>query len=227
MSAQGEAPEGGPTERTPLVTEMVEALAPLGATPRDRLGQTHLTLPAASIREAVRSCRSAGFDQLSDVMGIDWLEFPRHQGPRFTVVYNLYAIGANERLMLRVEVDDGERVPSITPQWRAASFMERETYDLYGIEFEGHPDLRKLITPEDMEGHALRKDFPIGETPTLFNDGRFLDPASFRAGMLGRDPGLTGWKGGTRKGVRSDEEHRHHDASRAVPTDRGGEGSGS
>jgi NADH-quinone oxidoreductase subunit C len=94
-------------------------------------------------------------------------------------------------------------LPTVTDLWPAAGFMEREVYDLYGIAFEGHPDLRKLVTPEDFEGHPLRKDFPIGESPTLFNDGRFLDPAAFRAGMIGVSSGRTGWVGGARRGVTS------------------------
>ena len=64
-----------------------------------------------------------------------------------------------------------------------------KSYDMFGVEFEGHPDLRKLITPEDLDGHPHRKDFPLGETPTLFGDGRFLDPATFRAGITGEDHG--------------------------------------
>jgi NADH-quinone oxidoreductase subunit C len=74
---------------------------------------------------------------------------------------------------------------------------------MFGVEFAGHPDLRKLLTPEDLDGHPHRKDFPIGETPTLFNEGRFLDPGSFRAGLTGQDSGLTGWRGGTRRGVKT------------------------
>lgn len=171
----------------------------------ERFDQTHVIVPAARIREAVRTCRSGGLEHLSDVMAIDFLDYPGHQGPRFTVVYNLYALSDASRLMLRVDVEDGTPVPSITPQWKAAGFFEREVYDLFGIEFEGHPDLRKLVTPDDLEGHPLRKDFPLGETPTLFNDGRFLDPATFRAGMMGRDEGRTGWVGGARKGVRSEQ----------------------
>ena len=191
-----------PTLATRVADELV---ADYGGTLSERFGQPHVTLAKARIREAVRHGRDEGLEQLSDVMAIDWLEYPRHQGPRFTVIYNLYAIRDASRLFLRLNVAEGESVPSITPQWKGAGFFEREVYDLFGIEFDGHPDLRKLVTPDDLEGHPLRKDFPLGETPTLFNEGRFLDPATFRAGMLGQDKGRTGWVGGARKGVRSEQ----------------------
>jgi NADH-quinone oxidoreductase subunit C len=177
--------------------------ADLSGIASERFGATHVSLPAVNVPEAVRRLRAIGFDLLADVMGIDWLTYPGHQGDRFTLIYNLYAIEEVARIFLRVDVADGETVPSITPQWKAAGFMEREVYDLFGIEFRGHPDLRKLVTPDDLDGHPLRKDFPLGETPTLFNEGRFLDPASFRAGMLGGDSGRSGWVGGARKGILS------------------------
>lgn len=177
----------------------------LGAELREFKGTVSLTLDKHEIVAAVRTLREAGFDVLSDIFGIDYLAYPGHQGKRFTVAYNLYSIGQGARLFLRVDVDDGESIPSITGAWRAAAFMEREVYEMFGVVFEGHPDLRRLITPEDLDGHPHRKDFPVGETPTLFNDGRFIDPTAFRAGLMGRDPGLTGWKGGARKGVRSEQ----------------------
>ncbi len=155
--------------------------------------------------EAVKAAKEAGFEMLSDIFGIDYLDYPGYQGKRFAVVYNLYSITHNARLFLRVYLDDGETLPTITHLWKGANFMEREVYDMFGVEFDGHPDLRKLITPEDLDGHPHRKDFPLGETPTLFNDGRFLDPAAFRAGITGKDKGLTRWRGGARKGVRSGE----------------------
>lgn len=166
-------------------------------------GMVTVVLQPSEIVEAVRALREVGFDLLSDIFGIDYLLYPGHRGKRFAVVYNLYSIAHNVRLFLRLWLDEGERVPSITGVWRAASFMEREVHEMFGVVFEGHPDLRRLITPEDLEGYPHRKDYPIGETPTLFNDGRFIDPAAFRAGLMGHDPGLTGWKGGARKGVRS------------------------
>jgi NADH-quinone oxidoreductase subunit C len=120
------------------------------------------------------------------------------------VAYNLYSVSANERIFIRVNVAEGDVLPTITHLWHGANFMEREVYDMFGIEFDGHPDLRKLITPEDLDGHPHRKDFPIGETPTLFNEGRFIDPAAFRAGLTGQDAGLSGHQGGMRKGYSTD-----------------------
>ncbi|MBA2667659.1 MAG: NADH-quinone oxidoreductase subunit C [Trueperaceae bacterium] len=171
------------------------------------------------VHDAVRRLKEEGFDLLSDVFGMDWLTFPRHSGPRFSVLYNLYSIRANERIFLRIDLDDGEEIVTITDLWPGASFMEREVYDMFGVTFTGHPDLRKLLTPEDLEGHPHRKDFPLGETPTLFNDGRFLDPAAFRAGLIGKSRGLTGWVGGARKGVVSEQVERVKATKRVqVPT---------
>jgi NADH-quinone oxidoreductase subunit C len=187
----------------PEVVALGEALASLGAERLDALAGTYYVVPTTALHDAARTARDRGFDLLLDVFAIDWLTFPQHRGPRFSVSYHVHAVDANERCWLRVHVDDEVALPTVTDIWPAASFMEREVYDLYGIAFEGHPDLRKLVTPEDFEGHPLRKDFPIGETPTLFNDGRFLDPAAFRAGMIGASSGRTGWVGGARRGVSS------------------------
>jgi NADH-quinone oxidoreductase subunit C len=164
-----------------------------------------VTVERDRLIEAVTAVREGGFNHLADIFGIDYLAYPGHQGRRFTVAYNLYAIVEGARLFIRVDLMDGEELPTLTGLWRGANFMEREVFDMFGVSFQGHPNLRKLITPEDLDGHALRKDFPLDETATLFNEGRFLDPAAFRAGMMGRDPGLTGWSGGARKGVRSEQ----------------------
>lgn len=186
-----------------LVETTVEHLKTLGGKPGEFRGMVSVTVDKKDIVSAVKAAKDAGFEMISDIFGLDYLEYPGHQGKRFTVAYNLYSITQNERIFIRVNLDEGETLPTITHLWKGANFMERETYDMFGVEFEGHPNLRKLITPEDLDGHPHRKDFPLGETPTLFNDGRFLDPATFRAGMTGQDKGLSGWRGGARKGVRS------------------------
>lgn len=220
------AADGAASAVGPLTRRVAEALEDRGARVEQALDQVTLRLPPSEIVEAVTSARDAGFDMLSDVFGIDWLRYPGHQGARFSILYNLYAIDAGERLFLRVDLDEDEPVPSITPVWQAANFMEREVYDLFGVEFGGHPNLRKILTPEDLEGHPLRKDFPLGETPTLFNEGRFLDPAAFRAGMIGASQGLTGWVGGARKGVVSEQRPEPSASGGATPGGSASDGEG-
>ena len=94
---------------------------------------------------------------LSDVLGTDY--FP--QKPRFEVVYHLYSIPKKHRLRLKIKIEDGESVPSVTSIWSSADWAERETYDMFGIRFEGHPNLKRIYMPEDWDGFPLRKDYPL------------------------------------------------------------------
>jgi NADH-quinone oxidoreductase subunit C len=190
----------------PHATALIAQLEALGGIREDQLAGAFVVLPEGHLVAAAQTAYGAGFDLLLDVYAIDWLTFPEARPKRFSVSYHMHHLAANERLSLRIHIDEGSAPATVTGIWPAANYMEREVYDLFGIEFLDHPDLRKLVTPEDLEGHPLRKDFPIGESPTLFNDGRFLDPASFRAGMIGASPGRTGWIGGARRGVRSTVE---------------------
>ena len=194
---------GSPFASGGVLAAALERLTALGGTTSEFKGMTSVTLPKNQLIEGLEAAKAAGMVMLTDVVGIDYLTYPGHRGKRFAVVYNIHDVTGRERLFVRVELDDGEVTPTATGVWRGADFLERETFDMMGVVFEGHPNLRKLLTPEDLEGHPHRKDFPIGESPTLFNDGRFLDPATFRAGLMGQDTGLTGWKGGARDGVRS------------------------
>lgn len=180
---------------------LVERLAELGGVQHEFKGMTSVTVPKRAVLDALRAAKADGLEMLTDIHGMDYLAYPGHKGKRFAVIYNVHDVSGRRRLFIRVDLDDGETLPTATGLWSGASFLERETFDMMGVVFDGHPDLRKLLTPEDLEGHPHRKDFPLGETPTLFGDGRFLDPASFRAGLSGRDQGLTGWKGGARDGV--------------------------
>ncbi len=98
------------------------------------------------------------FNMLADLTVVDYLQ----RKPRFEVVYHLYSLPLKHRIRLRVPVEEGEEVvPSIHSVWKCANWAEREAWDMYGINFEGHPDLRRMLMYEEFEGHPLRKDYPI------------------------------------------------------------------
>jgi len=115
----------------------------------------------AFIREAcalLRDDLALPFNYLSDVTCVDW--YP--QEPRFEVVYHLLSIPKKERVRLKVKLEgDSPVVESITSVWPGANYFEREVFDLFGVRFTGHPYLRRLLMPEDWEGHPLRKDYPV------------------------------------------------------------------
>lgn len=98
------------------------------------------------------------YDFLTDLTAIDYPSRPQ----RFDVVSHLYSMTLNHRLRIKVGVGEDEKVPSIVGIWKAANWEERETFDMFGIDFEGHPDLRRILLPEDWEGYPLRKDYPLG-----------------------------------------------------------------
>ncbi len=107
---------------------------------------------------ALRDIPSLAFVAFSDVTAADF--FPNRE-PRFDVVYHLVSPHRRARVRLKVRVSAGEPVPSITEIWPGAGWPEREVFDLFGIVFDGHPDLRRLLMPDDWEGHPLRKDYPV------------------------------------------------------------------
>jgi NADH-quinone oxidoreductase subunit C len=120
-----------------------------------------LVIPRAHLRKAadfLRSDPQLGFTFLSDVTGVD--RFPVE--PRFELNYHLMSLSRRERLRLKVRVSsDDPVVESVTPVWEGANWHEREVFDLLGVRFEGHPDLRRILLPENWEGHPLRKDYPV------------------------------------------------------------------
>jgi NADH-quinone oxidoreductase subunit C len=115
----------------------------------------------SSLREAcvqLRDDQGCPFNWLCDVTCVDW--YP--QEPRFEVVYHLLSIPRRERVRLKVRLESASpALDSVTSVWPAANYFEREVYDLFGVRFTGHPYLRRLLMPEDWEGHPLRKDYPV------------------------------------------------------------------
>jgi NADH-quinone oxidoreductase subunit C len=97
---------------------------------------------------------------LSDLTCVDLLGFLEPGEPRFEVVYNLYSLKHSRRFLLKTKVNEGEPVASATSVWPGANYMEREVFDLFGIVFEGHPNLERILTPDGWLGHPLRKDQP-------------------------------------------------------------------
>ena len=115
----------------------------------------------AFIRDAcafLREDAELSFDYLADLTCVDW--YPNE--PRFEVVYHLLSLGSKERVRLKVKLEGSDpRVESVTPEYPNANYYEREVFDLFGIRFEGHPYLRRIMMPENWEGHPLRKDYPV------------------------------------------------------------------
>ena len=138
----------------------------------ERLGDATAVVERTSLVETLRFCRdepALGFDVLMDLTAADYLKYPgREDGPRFEVVYHLYSIAHNHRVRLKVRVEqDDAWVPTATSLWPIANWLEREVWDMFGLRFEGHPDLRRLLLYEEFVGHPLRKDYPMNRRQPL------------------------------------------------------------
>ena len=119
-----------------------------------------VTVPKAEILEICKFLHSdpdLQYRLLTDLCGLDF--FP--QTPRFGVVYLLYSLKSNQRLRVKTRVGETESIPSVESIWKVANWYEREVYDLFGITFDNHPDLRRIMLWDGYEGHPLRKDFPV------------------------------------------------------------------
>ncbi len=162
------APPGGPPDPPP----------PADLTPPAAIAGLQAMLPAsvlalsyfagdwtviadrASILDVARHLRTApdaAFDICSDVTATDWPPRPE----RFDVVYCLFSTAHTQRLRVKARVADGEAIDSVTPVWPAANWLEREVFDMFGIRFSGHPDLRRILMPDEWQGHPQRKDYPL------------------------------------------------------------------
>jgi NADH-quinone oxidoreductase subunit C len=128
-------------------------------------GKAALHVPPAAIRPVLEFLRDKGFGFLASVHGLDY--YPVE--PRLGVQYELLDMDALDRITVKLRVStDDPHVDSATPDWPTANHQEREIYDMFGVIFDGHPDLRRILMPEDYEGFPQRRDFPIGGEPVLF-----------------------------------------------------------
>jgi NADH-quinone oxidoreductase subunit C len=124
-----------------------------------------LVVDPAQIRGVLAALREKGYAFLASVHGVD--HYPEE--PRLGVIYELLDMDSVDRITVKLRVPvDAPTVASVTGEWPTANHQEREVYDMFGVVFEGHPDLRRILMPEDYEGHPQRRDFPLGGEPVIF-----------------------------------------------------------
>jgi NADH-quinone oxidoreductase subunit C len=161
VKKKDEGPKPVDASGHPLVRRLREKFADALTGAFTFLGQLSIHVRSESIVEVCRALRDDAevpFDYLSDLTCVHW---PEREDAPFEVVYNLYSIPKNERVRLKVAAGEEESVESVTGVWPSANWLEREVFDLFGVRFHNHPDLRRLLLPTDWEGHPLRKDYPL------------------------------------------------------------------
>jgi len=159
------------TELHPVLADLFDGLE--AAVVEDSHGQVVVRLDPSDWRSFAEAAKSAGFEVCVDVTAVDWM---RQRPERFEVIANLLSM--EHKLRLRMITALGRvdpRVDSLVPLWPGANFAEREVFDMFGIEFEGHPDLTRILMPDDWDGHPLRKDFGVGGVPVQFKASHQVD----------------------------------------------------
>jgi len=141
-----------------VIEAATKALGKALVSASEKVGEVRLDVKRESIVDAMRILRDElAYQQLMEIAGVDYPERPE----RFEVVYCLLSLTKNHRLRVHVSTDEVKPVPSVTGLWPVAGWLEREVYDMYGVLFEGNPDLRRILTDYGFEGHPQRKDFPL------------------------------------------------------------------
>ena len=159
VKKKDEGPKPTDAANHPLVKKLKAKFGDAVGEAVEFIGQLTVNVDAARIVEIcdyLKSDKETGFDYLSDLTCVHW---PDRRSTPFEIVYNLFAISANERVRLKAQVKDS--VDSVTGVWPSANWLEREVFDLFGVRFNNHPDLRRLLLPPEWEGYPLRKDYPL------------------------------------------------------------------
>jgi NADH-quinone oxidoreductase subunit C len=155
-----EGPKPVDASNNPLVQELKGRFKDAIGEATEFVGQLSITIAASSVVEIcgyLKNHSKSPFNYLSDLTCV---HYPQRTEAPFDIVYNLYSISANERVRLKAATN-GPGVESVTSVWPAANWLEREVYDLFGVQFRNHPDLRRILLPTDWEGHPLRKDYAL------------------------------------------------------------------
>ncbi len=170
-AASGAAKPAPPAKKGPTVTEEIKDdpfIDKLKAKFGDAITEAVKTFGQRIVRVKkdayVELCHflvedeDGAFTMCADLTAVHW---PDRTGQEFDIVVNLYSVTGNQRLRVKTSIAEGEAAPSVTPIWEGANWMEREVFDMFGVKFDGHPDLRRILLPEDWPGYPLRKEYPI------------------------------------------------------------------
>lgn len=184
----------GPRSKDEILADALVAAAVAGVgssitDAREFAGEITLTVQAAEIETICRSFKDAGFLYLVDMTAVDYSTYPNYQGDRFAMVYHLYSHEKNNRVRLKAFVPDDVPVPSICSVWKNANWHEREVFDMYGVTFDGHPNLERILMWDGFNGYPLRKDFPIRgiDTGARIYPEVFPEGGGPSAGATGKD----------------------------------------
>ena len=174
--------------RDPLVAAAVSRVDDAVLDAKEFAGEVTLFIDRDRIVEVAQAFKDDGFVYLVDLTGLDYSKYPNHTGLRFSMAYTLYSFQKNARVRLRVWTDDKWPVPSVTSVWKTANWHERETWDMLGIQFSGHPNLERILMWEGFNGFPLRKDFPIRgiDTGARIYPEVFPDGGGPKAGSTGK-----------------------------------------
>jgi NADH-quinone oxidoreductase subunit C len=174
-------------KRDPLVAGAVARVADAITDAKEFAGEITLIVARDRIREVAAAFKEEGFNYLVDLTGVDYSKYPGWSGARYGVAYMLYSFRKNARIRLKAFTDDA--MPTVTTVWKTANWHERETFDMMGIHFEGHPNLERILMWDGFNGHPLRKDFPVRgiDTGARIYPEVFPEGGGPKAGSTGKD----------------------------------------
>jgi NADH-quinone oxidoreductase subunit C len=188
--AAAAAPAGRTSDeirRDALIAGPAERLGDAIYSAKEFVGEITLIVDPDRIVDVCRELKADGWNYLVDLAGVDYSTYPGHTGLRFGVSYTLYSFAKNQRLRVRTLTD--AKLPSVSAVWKTANWHEREAYDMFGIFFEGHPNLERILMWEGFNGYPLRKDFPIRgiDTGARIYPEVFPEGGGPKAGSTGKD----------------------------------------
>ena len=169
--AEAQATEAAPAVTNPILKRLVDGFGDKVISTHEFRGDATAIVDRGALVDACKLLRDdpeLSFDFLMDLTAVDYIG----RKPRFEIVYHLYSLAKNHRVRIKVPLEEGDpKLPSVVALWSGANWLERECWDMYGIRFDGHPELKRIYLYEEFEGHPLRKDYPKEKRQPLIGPG--------------------------------------------------------